>query len=252
MTNSDGDDKDGFGNAVAIDGDTIVVGASSDNVHGKSGQGSVYTFAHTGAAARTETAKLTASDGFAGAYLGASVAIDGDVIAAGSNRAVYTFARTGEVARNETAMLTGPDGGPDSSFGNAVAVNDDHRILAGDAGADVGGNPGQGSASVLRTPLTLELRAKKRQQLEKLKVTVSCSTPCEVSARAKGRAQKRFRSRLVKRDLVEGTESRLRLRLPKSRLRKIGHEKGKAKVKVVAISANGESASDTVKVKIKP
>ena len=48
------------------------------------GQGSAYTFARTGAAARTETAKLTASDGAAGDLLGESVAIDGDTIVAGA------------------------------------------------------------------------------------------------------------------------------------------------------------------------
>ena len=47
-------------------------------------QGAAYTFARTGAAARTETAKLTASDGALGDQLGYSVAIDGDTIVAGA------------------------------------------------------------------------------------------------------------------------------------------------------------------------
>ena len=42
-------------------------------------QGAAYTFARTGAAARNETAKLTATDGAASDFLGDSVAIDGNL-----------------------------------------------------------------------------------------------------------------------------------------------------------------------------
>ena len=70
---------DFLGDSVAIEGDTIVAGAPGGTFANK---GSVYTFARAGAAARTETAKLTASDGAAGDVLGGSVAIDGDTIVA--------------------------------------------------------------------------------------------------------------------------------------------------------------------------
>ncbi len=70
---------DFLGDSVAIEGDTIVAGAPGGTFANK---GSVYTFARAGAAARTETAKLTASDGAAGDALGGSVAIDGDTIVA--------------------------------------------------------------------------------------------------------------------------------------------------------------------------
>ncbi len=46
--------------------------------------GGVYTFARTGAAARTESAKLIAPDDTPGDQLGLSVAIDGDTIVAGA------------------------------------------------------------------------------------------------------------------------------------------------------------------------
>jgi hypothetical protein len=153
LTASDGAQQDAFGSAVALDGDTIVVGAPADDLPGNSinaGDGSVYTFARTGAAARTETAKLTASDAyspsaydFGGGLLGSSVAIDGSTIVAGAPRtylsyppsggprgAVYTFARTGS-DRHETAKLTAspvPDYG---SLGDSVAIDGD-VIVAGD------------------------------------------------------------------------------------------------------------------------
>ncbi len=82
LTASDGAAGDVLGGSVAIDGDTIVAGAAGDEVGANATQGSVYTFARAGAAARTETAKLTASDGAAGDALGGSVAIDGDTIVA--------------------------------------------------------------------------------------------------------------------------------------------------------------------------
>ncbi len=139
------------GQAVAIDGDTIVAGASSDDIGANADQGSAYTFARTGAAARTETAKLTASDGARSDFLGSSVAIAGDTIVAGAPSDVvggveqgsaYKFARTG-AARTETARLTASNGAADDQLGTSVAIDGD-TTLAGARGA----NGGQGSASI--------------------------------------------------------------------------------------------------------
>jgi hypothetical protein len=164
LTASDGDAANYLGTSVAIDGDTIVAGAPFDNIGenepggGTSAQGSVYTFARTGAAARTETAKLTASDGVSGDLLGSSVAIDGDTIVAGapytnrsegnhSDGSVYTFTRTGAAARTETAELTASDTVGDElglELGFSVAIDGD-TIVAGARGADVGANVTQGA-----------------------------------------------------------------------------------------------------------
>lgn len=160
LTASDGAAGDGLGTSVAIDGDTIVAGASGDNSAG----GSIYTFARTGGAARTETAKLTASDGLAGDALGSSVGIDGDTIVAGApgddlptsgdcerQGSVYTFARTGAAARTQTAKLTASD--PVTGFcfgggllGTSVGI-DGNVIIAGAPGDRFGNasNPARGS-----------------------------------------------------------------------------------------------------------
>jgi FG-GAP repeat len=144
---------------VAIDGDTIVAGAPFDDVGANSGQGSAYTFARTGPAARTETAKLTASDGIQGDSLGGSVSIDGDTIVAsapfdddvsGNSGSVYTFARTGPAARTETAEATASDGAPNDSLGWSVAVDGD-TIVAG-VPFDEAPNFNQGSAAVFTIP----------------------------------------------------------------------------------------------------
>src|SRR5437016_3306115 len=81
---ADGAASDALGNSVAIDGDKIVAGALGGDIGANADQGSAYTFARSGAAARTETGKLTASAGAAGHELGFSVAIDGHTIVAGA------------------------------------------------------------------------------------------------------------------------------------------------------------------------
>ncbi len=156
LTASDGAAQERLGVSVAIEGDTIVAGAPNYVVGSNFAQGSVYTFARSGAAARTETATLTASDGAELDFLGSSVAIDGDTILAGApdddfgadpeqdQGSVYTYARTGAAARTETAKLTASQGAQDDRFGDSVAIDGD-TILAGAPYDDVGANPDQGS-----------------------------------------------------------------------------------------------------------
>ena len=85
LSASDGAAGDYLGFSVAVAGETIVAGAYGDDVGANQNQGSVYTFARTGAAARTETAKLSASDGAADDQLGFSVAVAGETIVAGAS-----------------------------------------------------------------------------------------------------------------------------------------------------------------------
>jgi hypothetical protein len=153
LTASDGAAKDRLGTSVAIDGDTILAGAPLDDVGANADQGSVYTFSRTGAAARTETAKVTASDGAAGDNLGFSVAIDGDVAGAplddsGANAeqgSAYTFARAGAAARTETAKLTASDAAAGDQLGLTVAIDGD-TIVTGAPLDNIAANPDQGSA----------------------------------------------------------------------------------------------------------
>jgi hypothetical protein len=150
---SDGKSGDGLnfvgdtlGSSVAIDGDTIVAGA----FHARSGAtdsvGAVYTFSRTGPAVRTETAKLTVSNGVGNDNFGSSVAIEGDTIFAGSIAtpgglgagAVYRFTRTGAAARTETGKLTASDGGNGQVFGTSIDIDGDTTVV-GAARAAIGG-----------------------------------------------------------------------------------------------------------------
>ena len=86
LTSSDAAEFDAFGKRVAISGDTIVVGASDDEIGGEFGRGSAYVFVKPAAgwATATQNAKLTASDGLDSDFFGGSVAISGDTIVVGA------------------------------------------------------------------------------------------------------------------------------------------------------------------------
>ena len=149
LTVSGGAERDQLGGSVAIDGDTIVAGASDATVGANLHQGAVYTFASSGGPARTQTATLTVLGGVEAEFLGASVDIAGDTIVAGAptgqgTGAVYTFARSGGLARAQTAKLTASDAGPADLLGNSVAIEGD-TIVAAAPNADVGANVGEGA-----------------------------------------------------------------------------------------------------------
>ncbi|MBJ7359115.1 FG-GAP repeat protein [Nocardioides sp.] len=182
LTASDGSNGDGLGTAVSIDGDTIVAGAPGDD----NGAGSVYLFARTGAAARTQVDRVTASDRLNGDALGSAVDIDGDTIVAGApgddnpgedpsagHGSVYTFATTGAPGRTQSAKLTASDNTVSgwsfagSALGDSVAIDGD-TIVAG-APSDLFGNPqGQRRGSVYTFART---GASSRQETAKLTVT---------------------------------------------------------------------------------
>lgn len=119
---------DRFGVSVAIDGDTILVGAHGED-DGGSSTGAVYVFSRSGAD-WVETQRLKASDAAAGDSFGRVVAIDGDVLIAGAQNdddgatnagAAYVFVREGGTW-TEQAKLTASDPGEAVYFGSAVDV----------------------------------------------------------------------------------------------------------------------------------
>src|ERR1700691_987793 len=89
LTAADGVDGDGFGDSVAIDGNTVVVGAYGATFNGLRGPGAAYVFVKPagGWSNMTQTAELTASDRQNGDYFGGSVAISGNTIVVGASEA---------------------------------------------------------------------------------------------------------------------------------------------------------------------
>ncbi|NND71225.1 MAG: hypothetical protein HKN43_06580 [Rhodothermales bacterium] len=139
---SDGVQFDRFGNSVAVDGDTAVIGAHLKD----DGKGSAYVFVRSGGTWR-EQARLTPGDSAAGSSFGRSVSISGDTAVIGAYESAYVFVRSGNTW-NEQAMLTGNDGndgndGVGSSFGEAVFVAGDTAVI----GAWLDDDAGYGSGS---------------------------------------------------------------------------------------------------------
>ena len=152
LTADDGERFDNFGYSVAIDGNTIVVGANGDDDNG-SGSGSVYVFEVDWQ--WKQTAKLTPSDGVRWDEFGRSVSIDGNTIVVGvpydddkgsGSGSAYVFSNAGG-AWAQSAKLTADDGESSNYFGWSVAI-DGNTIVAGAWGNDVPDETNAGSAYV--------------------------------------------------------------------------------------------------------
>jgi alpha-tubulin suppressor-like RCC1 family protein len=178
-SNAEADDN--FGSSVAVSGDTVVIGADSEdsNATGVNGNqannnatlsGAAYVFTRSGST-WTQQAYLKASNTGAYDYFGLSVAVAGDtaVIGAygedsnaagvGGNQAdnsaadagaAYVFTRSGSTWTQQ-AYLKASNSAVNDYFGRSVAVSGDTAVI-GAYGEDsnatgVGGNGGSNSAT---------------------------------------------------------------------------------------------------------
>jgi hypothetical protein len=162
---SDGASEERFGIAVALEGDTALIGSETNDNGAVSG--SVYVFTRTGTT-WTEQQKLLASDGAAIDWFGFSIALDGDtaLFAAsqdddnGANSgSAYVFTRTG-TTWTEQAKLVASDGAQGDLFsGYAVSLDGDTAVIGAYQDDDNGAN--SGSAYVFtRTGTTWTQQAK--------------------------------------------------------------------------------------------
>jgi len=167
LTASDGAANDRFGSTVAISGDTLIVGATGDDVGSNSDQGSAYVFARNqgGPDNWGEVKKLTASDGLTNDYFGI-VAIDKDTLAVGAvgpispsttRDAVYIFARDQGGLNNWGEVKKVPfDSTTLTYFGRSVAINGETLVVgtASNAAYVFGRNQGGADNWGLVKPLT--------------------------------------------------------------------------------------------------
>ncbi|MBI5765508.1 MAG: FG-GAP repeat protein [Planctomycetes bacterium] len=172
---------DVFGNAVAISGDTLVVGAYQEDsnatgVNGNqadnslSGSGAAYVFVRNGGV-WSQQAYLKASNPDVSDNFGWSVAVSGDTVVVGALReasnatgvngdqfdnsassagAVYVFVRNG-TTWSQQAYLKASNTGANDAFGRSVAISGD-TVAVGAANEDSGamginGNQSDNSAS---------------------------------------------------------------------------------------------------------
>jgi hypothetical protein len=119
---------DHFGASAAIAGDTILIGASGDDIAGVLSVGSAFVFVRDGTS-WTQQAQLKSSDGAKNDFLGGAVAIVGDIALVGAGGddtggpdagSVYVFERSG-TTWTQQQELTASD--PSIAFGGSLAVS---------------------------------------------------------------------------------------------------------------------------------
>ncbi len=127
--------NDGFGGAVAVATDTIVVGAP----HVLGGDGAAYTFTSKGGI-WTEQQELVAADGADGDQFGSAVAVQGDTVLVGAPLhfdrqakagTTYVFQQSGG-AWTQTQELKSLEGNAGESFGSSVALSAQNALVGAD------------------------------------------------------------------------------------------------------------------------
>jgi cysteine-rich repeat protein len=147
---SDGAENDYFGSSVAIDGDTLVVGAYDADING-AGSGAAYVYTRSGNVWLQQD-KLTGSDSVSNDHFGWSVAISGETLVVGARYddlscgsdegSAYVFVRLGGVVWNQQTKLTASDGWCSDEFGRSVSIDGDTLIVGAPYDDDKGSNSG--------------------------------------------------------------------------------------------------------------
>ncbi len=132
LLTSDGAAGDLFGYGLALEGDTLVVGATGDD-DGGANSGSLYIFERDSSGNWSEVDKLTASDGAAGDLFGLLAALDGDTLIVsaayddnsnGTNAgSLYVFERDSSGNWSEVEKLLASDGAADDRFGRSATLD---------------------------------------------------------------------------------------------------------------------------------
>jgi hypothetical protein len=134
----DGSEADRFGIAVAIDGDTIAVGASTAEGNDREidiDHGAVYVFERS-TSTWPQVGKVVADDGWGFNEFGSAVAISGTTILVGAPNApvanqqgaAYVYTRSGTSWNNQEKLVL-PENLRDSEFGRSVALENDLLVV---------------------------------------------------------------------------------------------------------------------------
>jgi hypothetical protein len=154
LTAFDGGNNDLFGSAVALNGNTLVVGAPTT---GYSRAGSTYVFTRSGAT-WTFQQKLTAYDAMGNDHFGDALALTDYTLAVGAHGAdingidgqgaVYVFTRIGASWTLQKKIFAA-DGATFDYFGTEVALDGDTLAVSAHYD-DIGTNKDQGSTYVFK------------------------------------------------------------------------------------------------------
>ena len=135
LTASDAVQNDGFGDTVALSGDTALVGCPGETVSGYTDAGAAYVYTRSGTN-WTQQAELDDPQPAVGEQFGDSVALDGDTALVGEYfktingqieaGAVYVYTRTGETWAYQAELSSGVAG---DYFGSGMALDGDTALV---------------------------------------------------------------------------------------------------------------------------
>lgn len=138
LTAPDGAPLDHFGAAVALSGETAVIGAYSQDDAGAVDAGVAHVFVRSAEGAWAPQARLVAPDGLDDDYFGYAAAIDADTAVIGAYQAdigstlnagaAYVFVRSGGVWTFQ-AKIAASDRRDDDWFGCCVAIRGDTAVI---------------------------------------------------------------------------------------------------------------------------
>ena len=152
ITPGDGTANDAFGHSLALEGDTLVVGADQ-HTGGAPNSGVAYVFVRSGTT-WSQQGELGASDAAANDAFGKSVSLSGGLVVVGASQrsdagaasgAAYLFAR-GAGAWSQQAKLSAGDAKPLANFGQSVSIS--RGVVLVGASGDHGIGTASGSAYV--------------------------------------------------------------------------------------------------------
>ncbi len=148
LTATSGGAQDAFGTSVALDGNTLVVGAQTHD-GGVADAGAAYVFVRNNGA-WTVQQKLVASDRAASDYFGAAVAVSGQTVLVGaphadpkgpSSGASYAFVRTGTTWSQQQKLVPSGTAAGDR-LGCAVALSGERALIGAELDDDLGKDSG--------------------------------------------------------------------------------------------------------------
>jgi hypothetical protein len=121
---------DDFGVAVALSGNTALVGASQRDVGGNDAQGAAYVFVRSGSV-WNQQAQLLATGGGAYDFFGEALALDGDTALVGDSRneAAFVFGRSGNTWSVRQRLVASDAAGQQDAFGSRVALDGDLALV---------------------------------------------------------------------------------------------------------------------------
>ena len=157
---SDGGAGDRLGTTIAIDGDTVAIGAGFDDENGTF-SGSTYIFVRDDVG-WVETQKLVASDAAEFGWFGDGLAIDRGTLLIGadgadgrdgeesSTGAVYVFERDPTGVWHEVQKVLASDGADGDKFGRGIALSGRTAMIGATRTDDAGNGSNSGAVYVFR------------------------------------------------------------------------------------------------------